>query len=82
MIDREFHFHAAGAAATALWVVCVGVWVVSWVIDEVYLAGGAVILSAAAGTMSARSFLARHHEEIKTAMVVTGRSGRVTQIGR
>lgn len=82
MIDREFRFHAASIFATFLWVLCWAVWLVSWVTDQIYLAGGAIILSAAAGTMSARSFLVRHHDEIKAAMVVTGRSGRVTPLGR
>lgn len=60
--------------AVALWVAAVAVWGAGWFFDILHLTGLAVIIAAGAGTVTVRGFVLEHHEQMRTALLVTGRS--------
>lgn len=82
MLHQEVHVTAVHLLAAALWVASFTIWALAWATDTAYLAELAIIVSVAAATACARGFLLTHEEQMKTALLVTGRSGEVTPLDR
>lgn len=79
--DRQIRTHAAHLTAALLWGTSFALMAVAWAVDWIYLAGFAVIMSAAAGTMTVHGFFLSHREHLRTALMVTS-SADVTPLDR
>lgn len=71
--EREIRTNFTCIAAAVLWAVALALWGLSWVFGVLYLTGLSIIVCAAAATLTARGCLISHAEQIKTALIVTGR---------
>lgn len=70
---REIRTNLTVLASVVLWFAAGSIWLISWIIDERYLSALSILIVAGAATLSIRSFILRQAEEIRTALIVTGR---------
>jgi predicted MFS family arabinose efflux permease len=65
MQDRQFS--ASSLAASFGWTVAVGVWLVSWIVNESHLGQFAIILALAAATATVRMFFIGQSRRMRAA---------------
>jgi hypothetical protein len=58
--------------AYSVWCVAVGMWVVGWIIDEIHLEIGSVIIAVVAAIMTSQQLARRRYIELRNAMTVIG----------
>jgi hypothetical protein len=73
LVDREIHTNTTSLLATALWILSVLAWGISWLFDQRYIAVLSLLICGAAGTVTVRAFFIAQTEQIRTALIVTGR---------
>lgn len=71
--SREIRTNLTAVCSAVLWVLAVALWAISWVVDQRYLSSLSLLVVTGAATLSIRSFMLHQAEEIRTALVVTGR---------
>lgn len=72
MVDRSIS--AGVVVACTLWVVCLGLWGLSWVAGE-EIGRLSLIFCGAAATATIRSYIVCHEEQMKMALTVTSTVG-------
>jgi len=74
--EKEIRTSATCVAAMSLWLTSILLWAVSWAMDERYIAVLAILVCGGAVTATVRAYFIAQTEQLRTALLVTGREPR------
>lgn len=72
----------AFVATYAGWLIAIGVWIVSWIVDSPHIGDGAVILAVAASVATSRLSANERAREIHNALTIVRGADTVTPMQR
>jgi hypothetical protein len=72
--EKEIKTNATALVAASLWITSLAAWGVSWAVDVFYVSILALLICGAAVTATIRSYFIAQTEQLRNALIVTGRS--------